>query len=69
MRRDKVKKIFSGDDEGIFAKMVKRRAAASEFDCLPSFYLKCILLTHRLFDQVAQRSILDLLHVLGKRSF
>ena len=40
MRRDKVKRIFSGNDEGIFAKMVIRRAAASEFDCLPSFLFK-----------------------------
>ena len=42
MRRDKVKKIFSEDDEGIFAKMVKRRAAASEFDYLPSFVFESV---------------------------
>ena len=38
------------------------------FDHLPSFYL-CILLTHRLFGQVAQRSILDLLHLLESDAF
>ena len=42
MHRDKVKKIFSDDDEGILPKKVMRRAAASEFDYLPSFIFESV---------------------------